>query len=96
MPDIWDAKPVPTHKRHHVMEKPVEIIQRLLLIGTLKGDFILDPFAGTGTASVAAINTGRLFASIERDRAMTPVINTRIKNAVQLDLSNPSLFWIDS
>ena len=38
---------------------PLELVRRLLLMYSIYGDFVLDPFWGTGTTSLAAILTGR-------------------------------------
>jgi site-specific DNA-methyltransferase (adenine-specific) len=93
LPDVWDFERVPNHKRHHVMEKPVELAQRLMLIGTNENDLILDPFVGTGTTNVAAINTGRRFVSVEADPTLTPIIAERISDAVRRDPDDPAFYW---
>jgi site-specific DNA-methyltransferase (adenine-specific) len=43
----------------HPAPYPVELAERLVRLFSFVGDTVLDPFAGTGTTSVAAINAGR-------------------------------------
>lgn len=43
----------------HPAPFPVALAERLIRLFSFAGDSVLDPFAGTGTTSVAAMNTGR-------------------------------------
>ena len=65
--DVWrDSAPgtrCNSHLRQHVNEKPVSIMSKL--IGCWSSETILDPFMGSGTTGVAAINLGRKFIGIE-------------------------------
>ncbi|MBN1594079.1 MAG: site-specific DNA-methyltransferase, partial [Candidatus Coatesbacteria bacterium] len=38
----------------HSTQKPIELLKRVILISTKKGDLVLDPVAGTGTTGVVA------------------------------------------
>jgi len=51
-------------KRIHMTEKPVSLVEELLTL-TPPGAVVLDPFAGSGTTGVAALNTGREFIGVE-------------------------------
>lgn len=46
-------------RRGHPAPYPVSLAERLIKMFSFAGDTVLDPFAGTGTTSLAAINTGR-------------------------------------
>lgn len=63
---------------------PLELAQRLILMFSLAGDLVLDPFLGTGTTTVAAMMTGRRSMGIERDESLGPVIRDQIGLAVSL------------
>ncbi len=60
--DLWE---IPNVKANHVEKTihpcqfPVELIERLVLAMTNKGDWVLDPFMGVGTTAVAALAHGR-------------------------------------
>lgn len=51
----------------HVAEKPVRLMNYLIIKLTNPGDTILDPFMGSGTTGVACVQTGRNFIGIELD-----------------------------
>lgn len=52
-------------RRDHPAPYPVEIPRRLIRMFSFVGDTVVDPFAGTGTTAVAAIETGRHSISVE-------------------------------
>lgn len=45
--------------RYHEWQKPYELIERFILNSSKPGDFVFDPFAGTGTTLIAAAKNGR-------------------------------------
>lgn len=49
---------------HNTM-KPVELIERLIEVSSVKGDVIMDCFTGSGTTAVACKNTERQFVGFE-------------------------------
>lgn len=51
----------------HPTQKPVKLFEYFIKTYTNKGDLILDNCAGSGTAGVAAVNTGRDYILIEKD-----------------------------
>lgn len=51
----------------HPTQKPVELFEQLINVTTLPGALVVDPFAGSGTTAIAAINTGRHFVCSEID-----------------------------
>lgn len=57
-PAWTDIKGESTRKGHPA-PFPVALAERLIRLFSFAGDTILDPFAGTGSASIAAMNTGR-------------------------------------
>lgn len=52
-------------KDHHPWEQTVDGLQRLVERFTVRGQLVLDPFAGTGTTGLACLRTGRRFLGIE-------------------------------
>src|SRR6267378_2974035 len=53
--------------RDHPAPYPLELAERLVRMFSFVGDVVLDPFAGTGTTSVAAAKWGRNSIGIEID-----------------------------
>ena len=51
----------------HPTEKPVKLIERLILASSVEGDTVLDITMGSGTTGVACKNTERKFIGIEMD-----------------------------
>jgi site-specific DNA-methyltransferase (adenine-specific) len=72
----------------HPTQKPIRLIERLLLLTTKRGDLILDPFAGSGSTALAAINLGRQFLTYEIDEEYYNEAKKRIDHAkLQKDFS---------
>ncbi|NMC20508.1 MAG: site-specific DNA-methyltransferase [Thermogutta sp.] len=66
--DVWiipNVKSNHIEKTEHPCQFPVELIERLVLALTNEGDWILDPFLGTGTSVIAAVRHGRKGAGAE-------------------------------
>jgi len=66
--DVWHIPNVKSNhieKTVHPCQFPVELIERLVLSMTRDGDWVLDPFVGTGTSIIAAIRHGRRGAGAE-------------------------------
>jgi len=66
--DLWiipNVKSNHVEKTDHPCQFPVELIERLVLSMTEEGDWVFDPFLGTGTSIIAAICHGRRGAGAE-------------------------------
>jgi DNA modification methylase len=59
--------PRPNKSTLHPTTKPVSLIRRLILNSSKINEFILDPFAGSGTTLLACEQTGRRCLTIEID-----------------------------
>lgn len=68
--------------RYHPTQKPVPVIEQLITEFTQPGDRILDPFMGSGTTAVAAIQNDRDYIGFELDKDnYKPIIERRIGEA---------------
>ena len=70
-------------KRHitpHPTEKPEELLERIILLGSKEGDTILDPFMGSGTTGVVAKRYNRGFIGIEINPEYFRWAKERIQN----------------
>lgn len=65
--------------RDHPAPFPVEIAERLIRMFSFVGDTVLDPFAGTGTTTVAAIKAGRNSVGVEVDSEYLSYAEKRIE-----------------
>ena len=61
-------------------QKPLKLIQQIVLTSSKKGDLILDPFLGSGTTAVVAKALGRNWIGIEKEEKYVNLANQRIKN----------------
>jgi site-specific DNA-methyltransferase (adenine-specific) len=73
------AKPPGGSERFHPTQKPVKLMLWLVELISNPGDWILDPFMGSGTTGVAAIKLGRKFIGIERDAGYFEAARKRIE-----------------
>jgi site-specific DNA-methyltransferase (adenine-specific) len=69
-------------RRIHMTEKPVGLIEELLSL-TPPGCTVLDPFAGSGTTGVAALNTDRQFIGVEMTDHYHAVATARLTAAAE-------------
>ena len=65
-------------KKAHPTQKPENLLARVILSSTKRGDVVLDPFFGTGTTGAVAKKLGRHFIGIEQDAAYVEVAKKRI------------------
>lgn len=67
-------------ERIHSTQKPLELIKALMEIAP-EGCIVLDPFMGSGTTAVAAIETGRHFIGYELSPEYCTLANERVARA---------------
>lgn len=65
----------------HDTEKPVRLMEQLVLNSSKEGDFVMDPFMGIGSTGIACKKNGRNFIGIEIDPKYFYIAGERIKNA---------------
>lgn len=68
-------------RRIHPTQKPVRLLEDLVLDFTEKGDLIADPFAGSGSTLIACQRAGRRSWNVEIDPAYCDVIVERFRTA---------------
>ncbi|GHV21035.1 modification methylase CcrMI [Spirochaetia bacterium] len=67
-------------KKAHSTQKPEELLKRVILSSTNRGDTVLDPFFGTGTTGAVAKKLGRKFIGIEREQKYIDIARKRINS----------------
>lgn len=65
-------------RRDHPAPYPVEIPRRLIQMFSFAGDTVVDPFAGTGTTAIAAMETNRNSISVEIDPTYVASMESRL------------------
>ena len=73
---IWQIRP--SKNEGHVCTFPIELVDRCILMSTEQGDTVLDPFMGSGTTGVAAIQNNRNFIGIELEPEYVEIAKKRI------------------
>jgi len=83
--DVWvipNVKNNHVEKTIHPCQFPVELVERLVLSMTEPGDWVLDPFAGVGSALAAAVRQGRRAAGAELSTEYIAVARERLVQAL--------------
>ena len=68
MKDVWTTNTVGKSQKvfgNHPTQKPIEILERIVLASTNEDAIVLDPFNGSGTTGVACMNHNRYYIGIE-------------------------------
>jgi len=65
-------------RRDHPAPYPVEIPRRLIRMFSFAGDTVVDPFAGTGTTAIAAMEINRNSISVEIDPTYVASMESRL------------------
>lgn len=81
LPGFYNEKSVPSVKKHHQTEKPVELLEKLIRVCPENG-YVCDPFMGSGSTGVACVNTGRNFVGLEINEEIFDTAKLRLDNAV--------------
>lgn len=87
--DVWEIPNVKSNhieKTIHPCQFPVELVERLVLSLTDRGDWVLDPFMGVGSAPIAALIHGRKAIGIELMHEYVEVALERIRKAEEGEL----------
>jgi hypothetical protein len=67
-----------TGSKAHPTQKPENLLARVLLASTKRGDIVLDPFFGSGTTGAVAKRLGRHYVGIEQDKKYVALATQRI------------------
>ena len=98
--NIWTDISVPfwsmRENTDHPTQKPEKLLAKIILANTNAGDFILDPFAGSGTTAVTAKKLGRDFVAIEADEKFCLLAQKRLDLAEEdksIQGFSDGVFW---
>ena len=71
MRSVWAVYPPKTSEKihgKHPTQKPIDLLARIIMASTVKGDVVLDPFAGSSTTGLAAILNERKYIGIDLEK----------------------------
>jgi site-specific DNA-methyltransferase (adenine-specific) len=77
-PEYKTATVAGKEKNGHPTQKSLELMKELILTHTNENDLILDPFMGSGTTGVAALELNRRFIGIEIDKKYFDIASKRL------------------
>lgn len=83
MKSVWRmTAPGKDEKRmgRHPTQKPLSLVDRCIRASTNPGDWVLDPFMGSGTTAVAALRSGRHCVGIEAEREYVDLVILRCRS----------------
>ena len=83
MRSVWTiGTPKSEEKKYgkHPTQKPLDLLKRIVLASTNKGDIVLDPFTGSSTTGIAAIMNGRKFIGIDLEKKYLDLSIKRIND----------------
>jgi site-specific DNA-methyltransferase (adenine-specific) len=80
--NVWDMA-IAQNETTHPAVFPLELAERHISSWSNEGDVVLDPFMGSGTTGIAAINMGRKFIGIERNEDYFNMSEKRIIEKAQ-------------
>ena len=81
--DIWSCARIHAQapeREDHPTQKPLEIINRIILSSCPENGIVLDPFMGSGTTAISAINNNRRYCGFELNTPYYDTILKRIDN----------------
>jgi len=88
MKSVWEI-PAPAREEKafgkHPTQKPLALLERILLASTDENDLVLDPFTGSGTTGIAAARINRPFAGIEKEHVSLDLARLRFIAVPQAD-----------
>lgn len=85
MRSVWSINTPKSYEKKfgkHPTQKPEDLLKRIVLASTNKGDLILDPFTGSSTTGIVAYLLGRNFIGIDTEKKY---LDLSIKRFEELD-----------
>jgi DNA modification methylase len=80
--DVWEMPTASATRVGHPAPFPVDLPRRLIELYTYRDDLVLDPFIGSGTTAVAAVQTGRHYVGFDTEAAYIELAERRIAEAI--------------
>lgn len=94
MKDVWVLNlPTKAEKEFgkHPTQKPLSVLNRILLASTKEGDLVLDPFNGSGTTGIACKLLGRKYIGIDKEKEYLDLTVKRFQKTKEDSLNEKKL-----
>lgn len=79
---VWDIRSVRSNDDHEA-KFPVELPRRVIRLFSFEDDTVLDPFIGSGTTALAAIQEGRNYIGIDKEEEYVEMSRRKCEDAVR-------------
>lgn len=93
MKSVWIIKsPSKDEKKFgkHPTQKPLQLLERIIVASTKPGDLIFDPFAGSSTSGIAAMLQGRKYVGCELENDYISLSKDRLESVIsELQVQKP-------
>ncbi len=87
-PNLWtDIPPLSASSKentHYPTQKPLKLVERIVMASSNSGDIVFDPFCGCATACIAAENKQREWIGIDISSKAADLVDDRLKNELGL------------
>lgn len=83
MRSVWEIQTTPKSEKlfgKHPTQKPMNLLRRIILSSTNENDLILDPFTGSSTTGLVAVEYKRKFVGIDNNKEFLDLSISRYKN----------------
>lgn len=90
MKDVWPFPAITKWEKNcgkHPTQKPLSVLNRIILSSTKENDWILDPFTGSSTTGIAANLNNRKFIGIDINKEFLEISKKR-----KIEIQNPNFF----
>lgn len=84
--DVWEIpflNPKAKERVGYPTQKPIQLLENILKIGSNEGDIIMDPFLGSGTCAVAAKLFNRNFIGFDINKDAISIAKSRLENPIK-------------
>ncbi|MGN1295324.1 MAG: DNA-methyltransferase [Bacilli bacterium] len=86
MKDVWLIPLVTREEKKfgkHPTQKPLALLERIILASTKEGDLVLDPFNGSGTTGIACVKLNRRYFGIDKELEYCELTKHRYLNLLE-------------
>jgi len=88
MRSLWNIPLTPISEKtcgKHPTQKPIELLKRIIISSSQKGDLVLDPFNGSGTTGVVANKLNRQYIGIDLEKEYLDITIRRLNEVNKIN-----------